>query len=216
MLINETYFQGDIMIPNITEVHSDNDFVRGLIESESRLLLESVLGFELFNEFVSNLDGNGNLKPDAGQKWKNLVYGNIYEVGNINHQFKGLIQETPLYKTSLIADYVYYRWMKSTSSQSTGTGEAVLNGKNSSNVNGSQKLVTIWNRFFKLLTNGSHQKPYRGYVNGVCFVDWYGSNQRNSVSVFQFLTDNKEDYPNPGLQLPLSEDYFGYKNQLGL
>src|SRR5690606_35613054 len=60
-LINKTYFNGDISIPNMQEVDYESGSIDDFIDNESRLLLESILGFDLFSELVTYLDADGNL-----------------------------------------------------------------------------------------------------------------------------------------------------------
>lgn len=221
MLINKTYFNGDISIPNMQEVDYDNGNIDDFIDNESRLLLESIFGFDLFSELVTYLDADGNLEPSAPDKWQNLVYGVHYEVGNTKRKFSGLLlnPESTIPK-SLIADYVFYRWLKQNTSQSTGVGEVALEAKNAINVNPTQKLVTVWNRFYRQIGTeyfgiDHHNHPhFCGIVNGTYFIDWYG--YRNYyVSLFDYLKDHKEDFPTVMFALP-DDEFHGFKNQLGL
>lgn len=218
MLINKAYFNGDISIPNMQEVDYDNGSIDDFIDNESRLLLESILGFDLFSELVAYLDLDGSLEPSAPDKWQKLVYGIAYEVGNTKRKFSGLLLNPgSTMPKSLIADYVFYRWLKQNTSQSTGVGEVALEAKNAINVNPTQKLVTVWNRFYRQVGTEHYNRDYPnfcGRVNGTYFVDWYG--YRNYyVSLFDFLRDHKDDFPNAMFSLP-DDEFHGFKNQLGL
>lgn len=218
MLITRLYFQNDITIPNINEIHSDNaESIDILIESEVSNLLESVLGIDLFEELKEHLDDNNELKEDAPEKWQRLVYGHTYESNNKRYRYKGLLEKGKDVRKSLLADYVFVKWLKGNVTQSTGVGQVIVNAKNAMNVNPSQKLVAIWNRFYnKLNGNNERNRARLSFINCTPFVDWYGSNNNSDViSVFRYLQDFKEDFETVTLSMPFGED-FGYKNQLGI
>ena len=215
MLIDKTYFQGDINIPNMQEIQHENDLVQILIESKSYSLLESVLGRDNFLSLQANCE-NGNLKPDADDRWKELVNGKSYEINNQKFYFKGLIQEGALYKTSLIADFVFCEWLKQTRSQQTGVGEVVVNAQNATNVNSTSKLVSIWNRFIKEFGSIHCNRLRKYYHNGVPVYDYYNGGNSNNVSLVQYLQHFSDVYEDCPLELPLYVENYGLINSLGI
>ena len=216
MLIDKTYFQGDITIPNLQEIQHDNDLVQILIESKSNSLLESILGRENYLALKSQLDVNGKLKPDADQKWKDLVNGQSYTDNDQKFYFKGLIQEGDLYKTSMIADFVFCEWLKQTRSQQTGVGEVVVNAQNATNVNSNSKFVSIWNRFIQEFGARHHNHVRRYCIKGVPFYDYFNGGNSNNVSLVQFLTHFSDVYEDCPLELPSYVENYGIINSLGI
>lgn len=216
MLIDKTYFQGDITIPNLQEIQHDNDLVAILIESKSYSLLESVLGRDNILSLQVNLDVNGNLLPDADQKWVDLVEGKSYEVDGQKFYFKGLIQKGDLYKTSMIADFVFCEWLRQTRSQQTMVGEVVLNAQNATNVGSTSKLVSIWNRFIIEFGRKYTCLVRKHYVNGVPFYDYFNGGNSNNVSLVQFLTHFNDVYEDCPLELPSYVENYGIINSLGI
>lgn len=216
MLINKTYFQGDITIPNTTEVQHDNDLVGILIESKSYSLLESVLGRENVLSLKANLDIDGNLNEDAPERWKDLVNGKSYEINDQKFYFKGLIQKGDLYKTSLIADFVFCEWLRQTRSQQTMIGEVVVQGQNAINVGSTSKLVSIWNRFIVEFGAGYYAKVRKHYVKGVLFYDYFNGSNSNNVSLVQFLKHHSDIYEDCPLELPSYVENYGIINSLGI
>jgi len=214
MLIDKTYFQGDISLPNIQDVSHETDLVDILIESKSCSLLESILGRDNFLSLQANCT-DGVLNDDAEQKWKDLVQGKSYELHNQKFYFKGLIQEGDLYKTSLIADFVFCEWLRQSRSQQTGIGEVVIQAQNAMNVSSGSKLISVWNRF-QMEFGAVHATFCNRYVHkGVVVHDYYGS-KSNNVSLVQFLMHFSDVYENCPLELPMYVENHGVINSLGI
>lgn len=217
MLIDKTYFQADISIPNQTEEQFDDDLVQILIESKSVSLLESILGHDNMLSLQSNLETNQiDLKPDADQKWINLVEGTSYTKDNQKFYYRGLRQQGELYKTSIIADFVFCEWLRQTRSQQTGIGEAVINAQNATNVSSTSKLVTIWNRFICEYGGKYYPKVIRYCVGGVPFNDYFNGGNANNVSLTQYLRHFEDLYPDCPLELPVYLENHGIINSLGI
>lgn len=214
-IIDETYFIKDLQVPNLSEMDSDN-----LAELETYIdkyvpeLLQNLLGYDLFELLNSNLEPNRvDVKPTAPQKIKDLVNGKVYQVDGKNKKWKGLVYEEGLYKGSLLAKFVFYFWLMEKSSLVTTTGEKLIDSQNAINVNSTQRLVGVWNDFLKDY-QGNKTVNYRrntvfvsNFQNHAC-----GSNyiQSDFVSLLQFLSDHKTDFPIDNLFLLKPQ------NQLGL
>lgn len=216
-LIDETYFQRDLVTPNSQELSSDGGVSNELnvletyIDERSRLFLKDALGYELFKDLDSNIDSNGDLLVTAPQKWKDLVNGKEYTSNGELVRWQGLLITEGAFKSSILADYTYYHWLMGNLSTMTGVGDVVVEAKNAINVRSNQRLISIWNRIvdknqFKCNTNYAH----RSIVRGVEFVDWFSSSTNNFVSLVQFLDDNDTDYPEATKRL------YNYKNQFGI
>ncbi len=217
-LIDETYFNLDINVPNTQEVNSGaliqlNQF----IDTKARLLISRVLGYELFKDLNSYLvDG---LLPDVPDlpdpdpvpaKWRNFVTGTEYQKNGKLVKWEGLIHTEGTVKQSLIAYFVFSEWLKNSVSQVNGVGEVTLVAKNTEGVNPTQRWVDVFNDFLDMYQGGSCTEPNIYFHYGVKITDWLGGNNSGEISLIEFLIDNKTDYPDANL--------FRYdvKNQLGL
>lgn len=207
-LIDKTYFQGKINIPNVNEYDGTENVVDSLeisIDKYVPLFLQNVLGTILFNElnpFVSGV----TLNALAPQKWKDLVDGVSYDDGK--KVWRGLRYEQGLYKESILAQFVYFNHYQETFS--SGVGQVVDVAKNAINANPTQHLTEVYNTFVEMY-QGTCAHPVASFNNGVLFVDYYGSNNSSGyVSLLQYLQDHSTDFPT------YSAGEISYKNQLGI
>lgn len=214
-IIDDSYFTDDKFIPNLGIGVTKED-INPLIDGCVHDLLESVLGTKKYLEFTENLTEEGELKPDASQEWINLINGCEYEYNEEKHYFKGLIFKRGAYKNSLLAYYVFYKWLKNNVSKTTGIGEVVISSKNAVNVGLTNKVVETWNKFWSLLSDDYHHNGVKYVHYGVPIYDYSNHNKKNSVSLFRFLKENSYIYGNLPLDLPLTDDKHGYRNKLGL
>ena len=116
-----------------------------------------------------------------------------------------------LYKSSILAKYVFYNWYKESVSTLTGIGEVNLQGANSTTVEPNQRLVAVWNDFlreYQYKNIGNKVNVYS--VGGIPVYDWYNGNDNNFVSLLQFLTDKSTDYPDATMKM------YDYLNQFGI
>lgn len=212
-IINDTYFQGEISIPNIEEAGSRALIeLERLIDEKCRLFLHSVLGSELFDE-LDVLLVDGILPTTPISKWTKLVYGDTYELDSKQIKWDGLCSVLGTSKSSLLADYVYTFFLTESNTFLTGVGEMKSNASGTIMVNSTQRYVSIWNKFLM-----KYQSDLCGNIFD--FRDYFFNYQfsyplhemptNKSVSLVQYLTDNSDDFHN--LSLP----YFEVKNQLGL
>lgn len=210
MLIDDTFFTNKIQIPNLgTSVGKYN--IKPLIELECYAFLESLLGFELYSELELHFDADLNLKDDAPQKWKDLLFGKVYD----NKKWKGLIQVGKLTKSSILADWVYINWLENTVSTATNNGQVVIEVKNAVKVDNTPKKVEVWNVIVNKIGEFSYCKPNVSYHNGIRFTDWFGRSNNNIVSLRDYLNDFKDLYPNPSLTTPDGRE-LEYINKFGL
>jgi len=211
-LIDASYFNREIAIPNVNELQGNSATeLTEFIDGKVRLLLQEVLGYDLFTDLNSDIT-NGVLKTDAEQKWKDLVNGKTYIKNGKNYRWKGLLFTEGTFKSSLLADYVYYFWLESKLTDMTGVGEVMQVSKNAVSVNSTQRLTNTWNRFVNSV-NGGESYGRRGimYWNvGVPIYDYSHADKSYYVDLFTFLKDNQTNYPDAPFTC------FEYKNQFGL
>lgn len=203
-LIDKTYFQGKINIPNLSEYDGGvDDAFEISVDKYVPMFLQNVLGTVLFTELDSFIDGV-NLDPLAPQKWIDLVDGVSYD----DKIWRGLRYEKGLYKESILAYFVYFNHYQETFS--SGVGQVVDIAKNAINANPTQHLTEVYNTFVEMY-QGTCAKPKASFNNGVLFIDYLGTNAESGyVSLLQFLIDKKDDYSTA------SSPSIEYKNQLGI
>jgi hypothetical protein len=211
-LIDASYFNREIAIPNVNELQGNSATeLTEFIDGKVRLLLQEVLGYDLFTDLNSDIT-NGVLKTDAEQKWKDLVNGKTYIKNGKNYRWKGLLFTEGTFKSSLLADYVYYFWLESKLTDMTGVGEVMQVSKNAVSVNSTQRLTNTWNRFVNSV-NGGESYGRRGIMYwhvGVPIYDYSHADKSYYVDLFTFLKDNQTNYPDAPFTC------FEYKNQFGL
>lgn len=211
MLIDNTFFTNTILIPNLG-VSIGKVNIDSLIEKECYSFLQSLLGNELYLDLQSNFDEDLNLKSDAPQKWKDLLYGVTYD----DKRWNGLIEIGKHFKFSILANYVYLCYIKNTISLTSNNGQISLDPKNASSVNPTAKEVEVWNQIVDKVQETTYgDSPRLSKHRGILFIDWYGNNNQAFVTLTEYLRDFATDFPNPSLVTP--EGYpITYKNQLGL
>lgn len=214
--IDSTFFIGQINIPNSGETRGDETVnLDHYIEKGCYLFLSHLLGAKLYNDLKANLDSELNLKPTADQKWKDLFYGKTYD----DKFFKGLIQEHVTFKSSVLANYVFWYWLKDNLSTTSGIGSIALEAKNAILVSSDSRERDVWN---SIVSDVGERVNHNGHYKRVCwvrgtkFIDYFGSNVTDgSVTITQFLLDHSEEYPNPALSAPLGYVY-EIQNYLGI
>lgn len=209
MLIDDTFFTKKIQIPNLG-VGIGKYNINPLIEQKCYSFLHSLLG-DTYLELKQHFDADLNLKDDAPQKFKDLLYGKEYD----NKIWKGLIEKGKFYKFSILANYVFLAYLDETNSLTTNQGQVNIEIKNAEKVSSKQISVDVWN---EIVSKVGETKPYKAVIsniNGVRFVDWYGNNKNTLVNLTEFLKDFKEIYPNPTLLTPEGYNLL-YKNTLDL
>ena len=102
-IIDETYFIKKISIANVNHNADAKDDLGLSIDRYARLFLQMTLGSVLFEELDSYIT-DGELIISAPQKWLNLVNGCTYDTDKV---WKGLKIEDGLYKSSILAEFVY-------------------------------------------------------------------------------------------------------------
>lgn len=210
MLIDNTFFIGKITVPNLG-IGQGKFNINPLIERECYSFLQSLLGNEIYFELETHFDDDLNLKDDAPQKFKDLLYGKIYD----NKQWKGLIQISKLNKTSVLADWVYLQWLEESISVATNNGQVVIEAKNAIKIDNTPKQVEVWNGIVRKIGEVGYSKPNISYQGGIRFIDWYGKYNTNTVSLTEFLNDFRDLYPNPTLTTPNGRK-LTYINKFGL
>jgi len=190
MIIDTSYFQGEIFLPNIGTSPSSEDgsLLKNFIQEYEEDCLGKCFGYDLYKEFTDQFDESGELKSDADEKWDQLLNGYEYELSGKIVKWNGLIQEKEDYKRSLIAQYVFFYYIQHESF--TGVGPVRENANNAEPISIVPKAVRAWRKFYDM-TVGDISEPTINMTSFGVAIDYLGeiSSKR---SLYQFLEDSGE------------------------
>jgi hypothetical protein len=133
MIIDTTYFFGDIYVPQVTETSVANSLNKYIAKYEPEFL-QRVLGYEMgknissYPDIINGKEFNDSYIGNQLNKWIGLKVA----VGNGKY-------------SSIIANYVYVKYMSDNISFSTGSGEKIIDQGTSETVSPSVKLSRAWN-----------------------------------------------------------------------
>lgn len=176
MLIDISYFKGALKIPNIDK--DPTAFEQNYIAVYEAEILTKLLGNSLYQLLIANyVSGTPSIYVD-------LVEGKTYDV-EINEKtysvkWNGLINSE---KISLIAYYVYFKYLEQNYQQLTGLGVIQANSENANIVSPNAKMVWANNECSKLA--GSYPYISDGDVTANTL----------EPSLFYFIANNLTDYP---------------------
>lgn len=194
-IIDESHFNREINIINNSEIDVSsvaNPF-SNWIDTEARTMIQGALGFILFEDFDSNVDVNGVYVPGV-TKWDNLVNGVTYTFQGDTYRFPGLIFTDGTVPRSMIAYFVYSKWLTYFMSQVTGMGEQHGSSANSSISSGAARQSKAWNIFTNL---------YNGDIGIFQIISGINTDRRfqnaRYSSLLKFLLHNEQDYEGASL-----------------
>lgn len=142
MIIDRTYFNGDILIPNYDKP-TTAALIDWYINMYEAKFMRALMGESLYQAYKVGvvidpipakwgeiLNGAGGENLPGRQVWKGLTY---------------LPGDNPDYKKSPIANYVYFKFMEKTYTRSTGSGESKARLENADAASPGPKMVAAWN-----------------------------------------------------------------------
>lgn len=198
MLIDTSYFLNkSVFIPSVVEhpsigtfTPSKNEALTNFIGEKEYQLLVNTLGFQQYAELSQQLETDGTFKPDALQKWKDLVDG--------KGSWLGLRYKIGNNKVSLIAYYVYFYWLGQDYLTYTTEGIQQQEAANSITIAPNNRQVNAWNEFVKRY--GGYYNQQR--LNYSFFRNWnglgmqWGNNKLNGndVTLYDFMQANADVY----------------------
>lgn len=203
MIIDNTYFKGDIYIPHAKPSITDSitgvdDEIIAFINEYARECLYQSLGPVLFAELDDNLDSTqpDGLSIAADAKWDELLNGTTYvdPVSGETLVWRGIrYKSNPAgeYDKSFLANYVYFYYERNAYITRTDAGHVKENSKNSFNVAPTLKVTTAWNKFVDAV-QGKENKPRHNVKYGLLLVDYYDPEQNLDVSMKKFINDSNE------------------------
>lgn len=170
-LIDTSFFYGDLSIAQITDAPVANAVNRVINEREPELLL-AFFGYELYKNYLAGITAN---TPKYIYLRDGNEFTNIFRAGKLD-KWRGLKETVVAPVTgppavagqyrSLIANYVYCRYMENNATQTTGTGEKKSNAQNAVDASPRGKIARAWNQM----------------------VTW-------NIELMHFILSNQADYP---------------------
>lgn len=141
MIIDTSYFFGDLYIPQVTETFVSNSVNKYIAKYEPEFL-QKIFGYEMAksvsaNNYPAIIDG--------------VEFQNIYQANQLT-KWVGLKVDIGGGKfASIIANYVYAKYMIDNMSYSTGSGEKVIEQATSQTVSPAAKISRAWNEITQQL-----------------------------------------------------------------
>lgn len=154
MIINGSYFKGLIFISNANDQPPLSDLVGNgivldvIIKKYEPLLLIKLLGYELYKLLKDQFDKTNNdwvLNSNADQKWKDLMNGVDVTYNGELYRWDGLANG----EQSLIADFVYSKFIEEIEIQYTGVGLVIEKAEKAERVNPRTKIIDSYNSFYE-------------------------------------------------------------------
>lgn len=151
-LIDESFFRGEINIPNSTNP-AILERINWFIQKYEPLCLGQILGYNLHTAFIAGL-----ASVPQNPLMVKIKDGTVYTT-NYNRDYKwiGLVDST--LKQSLIANFVYFYYMKDDTSKTTNLGTNIPKQELAVSVSPAEKMIRAWNEFSK------QARELRDYLN---------------------------------------------------
>lgn len=199
MITKNSDFKGRFNIAGAEDLEpnsfGNNEELELFIEEFEPKCLVTVLGFALYQELLTNLEPDGTVKPGADDKWKDLVNG--------KDQWRGL--------KTVTVPYIYFYFIESDESHHTGVGIVQENPKGAERTTPRWKMVNAWRAFYesahgKSIYNEIIARPsYLGYIVGKV----YDNDDDKFWSLYKFLEERSEDFPNASPSELSNMNYYG-------
>jgi hypothetical protein len=182
--IDSSYFVGEINIPNQTSSAVSVPLAQAITQYEKEILIQ-LLGYKLYSLLIADCSSG----IPVTQKYIDLVNGAEFVMDDITIKWEGL-KNTP--KESLIAYYVFYKYVERNVSHLSGSGTSIKpSEKGWTNASSVNKMVNAWERMRTLygVTPAEYKlcSSYKG--------EGYGDTFDYLPSAYNFLYINKADYP---------------------
>ncbi|MCK5607628.1 hypothetical protein KAR91_37435 [Candidatus Pacearchaeota archaeon] len=144
-LIDTTYFVGEISLPARVLTGDFADISPFIVKYEREALIE-LIGYTLYKQLKVEIDA-----ASYTTKWDRLVNGHEYTIDYLGDshlvKWNGLINSE---LDSLLAYYIYYRYVQYHITHTSSVGEVLNLTENSARISASQKMVDAWNKFVDL------------------------------------------------------------------
>lgn len=207
-LIDKTYFRNKL---EILGLYDDNNKAQDKLTDYISIyvvdFLQKLLGLADFTQLNSNIS-NGVLSNNAPQKWLDFVNGKTYTKDGKTYRWEGLLYFRGSVKMSILTNIVYCKIMADLFSNN---GKATITTKNSIQSVPSANFCEAYNEIVKQLHDERFFKQVY-FINDVPFIDYYGSEKTDFVTLSEYLKDHKDVYIN----VNFDNEYKEYKNSFDI
>lgn len=158
MIINTSYFFGDLYVPQVTETQVANSLGKYINKYEPEFL-QRVFGYEMAKNITDYTDiMNGKEYTQFGRlfKWNGLKI----DIGGGKF-------------SSIIANYVYAKYINDNMSYSTGSGEKIIEQTTSVTVSPAAKITRAWNEMVDEINSVIHFMS----TDTVIYAAYHGTNR---------------------------------------
>jgi len=165
MIIDETYFRNKTNLPQTGNTEGLDDVLAFINQYEPEYL-QCVLGYNLWQLFVTGTDGSGAID----QRWTGLLSGGTFTQNGCTYRWPGFAA-----KPSPIAQYVFYHYVDNRISDFVLIGTVASTTDNNRNVASVDRMVDAWNRMVDL------NNLLKGFLtaNGTVYPEWQICNYPN-------------------------------------
>ncbi|MBT3206945.1 MAG: hypothetical protein HN347_01210 [Bacteroidetes bacterium] len=193
-LIDGSYFTGSILIPNLTygavsPAVYGSDILQAIVQYEADILTQ-LLGYSLYKLLLADLDGDGNPQTE---RFTNLIDGaeftNDYIGTDQTLKWNGFRNTA---KISLIAYYVFYKYVERNANQMSVVGNTDLKSEDSDKVSPIRKMTDAFYEMRKLY---GIIPPYIRFWHDSVLGSELPSVYNDLSSAYNFLFANKVTYP---------------------
>lgn len=143
LLINQTFFVGDIQIPNLSNAAELERIIFFISKHEPDCLLK-ILGYPLYKL----------IGVESSQRMTDLFNGAEYIDGiGVERKWKGIKRIENDVPISLIAYYVYFKFQESEAVRLSGISNVVGKQSSSTTVSPAHKMAYAWNLYSEEVSN---------------------------------------------------------------
>ena len=187
MFIDSTYFTGELAVPNAA---NETALTQAITQYEKEILIK-LLGYKLYSLLVADLVNNEPVTQIYIDLVNGVEFTHAYNGVDYLLKWEGLINSG---KISLLAYYVYYKYVERNITTFYGTSVSMANTQEGwSRVSPEEKMINAWERMRELYGKfpPEYKKLYPRPILGtnLSFV------HDIEPSSYNFLLTNKTDYP---------------------
>ena len=173
-LIDATYFRGEINVAQRSQPAVVENLQYFITRYEADLL-NRLLGLGFAEAFRA-----GILAEPTEQRWKDLRDGKVYTTSGETKQWMGFVNEQ---KLSIIANYVYYHYIRNDVTQTVGVGQVKSKAENAAVVSPAPKMSRSWNTMLPWI----HQLQQFLEAHASDYPEWKRSEQE--LCYFSHIND---------------------------
>lgn len=156
-LIDSTFFIRELTIAQLGQADGNEALFNLMLEKYEPLFLRQALGYEFSQLMLNN---------QTEQRFVDLLEGAEYTYKSVKYYWQGLVNDT--LKTSPIANFVFYWFVRSQYEQQVGAGTMKPLSENATIVAPEYSMIFAWNEMVDYI----HQMRNFLYVNSATYPEY--------------------------------------------